>query len=100
MIPTPRTFLQARPERDTVDTHFPANALRLEITGTEAKSARARLDDAITLAESMARKEGRCGVLVTHHDYGRFSVTISPEVPCGTTQEAQDWASNTNGSSA
>lgn len=81
-------------------THFPTtNALRLEITGAEAKSVHAGLDDAITLAESMARQEGRCGVLVTRHDYGRFSVTISPEVPYGTTQEAQDWAPQTGGSS-
>jgi hypothetical protein len=83
-----------------VTTHFLSNELRLEITGTEAKSVSAQLDDAITLAESMARKEGRCGVLVTRHDYGRFSVTISPEVPYGTTQEAQDWDSNTNRSAA
>jgi hypothetical protein len=83
-----------------VTTHFLSNELRLEITGTEAKSVRAQLDDAITLAESMARKEGRCGVLVTRQDYGRFSVTISPEVPYGTTQEAQDWASKTNRSAA
>ncbi len=80
-------------------THFPTDASRLEITGAEAKSVRARLDDAITLVESMARKEGRCGVLVTRHDYGRFSVTISPEVPYGITQEVQDWAPETVGSS-
>ncbi|WP_411375005.1 hypothetical protein ACLH0K_00905 [Arthrobacter sp. MPF02] len=70
----------------------PTNALRLEIAGTEASSVRAELEEAITLAESVAREQGCCGVLVTRHDYGRFSVTISPEVPYGTTQESQDWA--------
>ena len=99
MIPTQGRSCRVRPERDTVTIHWPTNALRLEITGTEARSVRAKLDDAITLAESVAHKEGCCGVLVTRHDYGRFSVTISPEVPYGTTQEAQDWAPWTDGSS-
>lgn len=80
-------------------TVSPANALCLKITGTEASSVRAELEEAITFAERVAREQGCWGVLVTRHDYGRFSVTISPEVPYGTTQESQDWAPGTNGNS-
>lgn len=84
----PRTSLLVRPERDTVTTHFPTNALHLEVTGAEAKSVRARLDDAITLAESMARKEGRCGVgypprlwAVQRENFSGSPVRHHPRIP-------------------
>jgi hypothetical protein len=96
VIPTQGRSRKVRPERDTVTTVSPPKPLSLEITGTEASSVRAELEEAINLAESVAREQGTCGVLVTRHDYGRFSVTISPEVPYGVTQESQDWAPRTN----
>lgn len=72
----------------------PFTGLNLELAGTEARTLRAELDEAITFAERVASKWGTCGVLVTRLDYGRFTVAISPDVPYGITCEAQNWSSD------
>jgi hypothetical protein len=45
------------------------------------------LDAAVVAALSDSSVEGTCGVLVTRHDFGHFSVALSPDVPAGLIQE-------------
>ena len=42
-----------------------------------------KLDAAVAAAQSHALADGRHGVLVTRHDFGHFSVALSPDVPFG-----------------
>lgn len=46
-----------------------------------------RLEDALAAAESKAPMGRKLGVLVTRHDFRRFSVRLTAEVPHGTIQE-------------
>lgn len=46
-----------------------------------------RLDDAVAAAHTVARADGTHGILVTRHDFGHFSVTLTPDVPFGLVQE-------------
>jgi hypothetical protein len=38
-----------------------------------------------------AALERRQGILVIQRDYGKYTVRVDPEVPCGTTREFRDW---------
>lgn len=42
-----------------------------------------KLDAAVAAAQTDALVDGRHGVLVTRHDFDRFSVALSPDVPFG-----------------
>lgn len=42
---------------------------------------------ALQTAINAAKAEKTCGVLVTRHHYARYTVTLSPTVPFGQTQE-------------
>jgi hypothetical protein len=46
-----------------------------------------KLDAAVTAAQAHASVDGAAGVLVTRHDFSRFSVTLSPNVPFGLIHE-------------
>ena len=50
-----------------------------------------QLDCALAAAESKAHLERRLGVLITRHDFHRFSVWLTADVPYGTTEE-RDYA--------
>lgn len=45
------------------------------------------LAQALVTAETQAAQTGKLGVLVTRHDFSRFSVTLTETVPYGITQE-------------
>lgn len=49
------------------------------------------LDAAVMAAISHSLTDGTCGVVVTRHDFGHFSVALSPDVPFGLVHE-QDLA--------
>jgi hypothetical protein len=58
------------------------------VTGDSPKSIQEDLDSAVELARQQAMKDGRHGILVTRLGPASFTVTLSAEVPCGTTQES------------
>ncbi|QQQ64493.1 hypothetical protein JHQ56_19740 (plasmid) [Paenarthrobacter ureafaciens] len=41
-----------------------------------------KLNSAVTAAQTLTSIDARLGILVTRHDYWRFSVALSTEVPC------------------
>lgn len=51
-----------------------------------------QLDIALAAAEPKASRERGLGVLVTRHDFHRFSVWLTAAVPYGRIEE-RDWAS-------
>lgn len=61
--------------------------LILELTVREGSS----IDEELTAAELLARNRAcgdrRHGILVTRHNFSRFTVAVSPDVPFGETQE-------------
>jgi hypothetical protein len=57
------------------------------VVGEEPQLVTERLDAAEKLAQQWALTEGRHGILVTRHAPSSFTVTLSAEVPYGTTQE-------------
>jgi hypothetical protein len=58
------------------------------VTGDTSQSIQEDLDSAVELARQQATKGGRHGILVTRLGPASFTVTLSPEVPYGTTQES------------
>jgi hypothetical protein len=58
------------------------------VTGDSPQSIQEDLDSAVELARDEALKDGRHGVLVTRLGPASFTVTLSAEVPYGTTQES------------
>lgn len=65
--------------------------LPIPVTATDRASMERQLDEAVDVARTQAMHEGRKGILVTRHDYGFFTVTLSDAVPFGQTREHQDW---------
>jgi hypothetical protein len=61
--------------------------LRLEVNCSAASELAAAVDTALTFVENMAVAQGMHGVLLTRHDYQRFTLEVSPEVPFGLTIE-------------
>jgi hypothetical protein len=58
------------------------------VTGDTSQSIQEDLDSAVELARQQAMKDGRHGILVTRLGPASFTVTLSSEVPYGTTQES------------
>lgn len=58
-----------------------------EVTSSLAAGLIAALDDAVVFGEREAMSLGHFGVLVTRHEYNRFTVEVSPDVPFGLTLE-------------
>ncbi|BCW86618.1 hypothetical protein NicSoilE8_42910 (plasmid) [Arthrobacter sp. NicSoilE8] len=46
-----------------------------------------KLDRAVSAAQALASIDARLGILVTRHDFWRFSVALSPDVAYGHIQE-------------
>lgn len=68
----------------------PALPLSLEVIALEASQSR---DEKLNRAISRlipAALERRQGILVIQRDYGRYTVRVDHEVPCGTTREARE----------
>jgi hypothetical protein len=58
------------------------------VTGDNPESIQEDLNSADELARHQAMKDGQHGILVTRLGPASFTVTLSTEVPYGTTQEA------------
>jgi hypothetical protein len=58
------------------------------VTGDNPQSIQEDLDAAVELARQQAMEEHRHGILVTRLGTASFTVTLSDEVPYGTTQES------------
>lgn len=58
------------------------------VTGDNPQSIQEDLDAAVELARQQAMEERRNGILVTRLGTASFTVTLSDEVPYGTTQES------------
>lgn len=65
--------------------------LTIGITATDRASMEQQLNEAVTVASSMAMHERRRGILITRHSYSSFTVALSDAVPFGLTREDQDW---------
>lgn len=63
----------------------------ITVTATDRANLERRLDEAEAAAKAQAMQEGRQGILVTRHDYGSFTVTLSDAVPFGLTHEQTDY---------
>jgi hypothetical protein len=85
----------ASAERTKSEPHIVSpilNELIAEITAKDATRLQHELNSAVTTAQVKAMEQREHGILVTRHDYGSFTVEISPEVPYGLTREGQaDW---------
>ena len=46
-----------------------------------------RLEAGIAVARNHALADGTCGLLVTRHEFDRFSIALSPAVPFGLVSE-------------
>lgn len=65
----------------------PAFPLSLEvITLEQQRSKDEKLDLAVNRLIPAALERGQ-GILVIQRDYGKYTVQVDPEVPCGITQE-------------
>ncbi|MBT8162977.1 MULTISPECIES: hypothetical protein [Arthrobacter] len=56
------------------------------ITGDTQSKIDDELTTAVALAQEPALRQGR-GILITRTGHGSYTVTPSPEVPCGETME-------------
>lgn len=65
--------------------------LEIAVTVTDRAHMERRLDEAMAIAKSWAMEERCWGILVTRHDTGSFTVTLSDAVPFGLTREHQNW---------
>jgi hypothetical protein len=61
--------------------------LTLEVNCSAASELSAAVDASLALVESIALAQGRHGVLITRHEYQRFTFEVSPDVPFGLTLE-------------
>lgn len=62
-----------------------------ELSVSDRSTMEAQLEEAVSAARLQAMQERQRGILVTRHNYTRFTVELSPEVPFGVTREHQAW---------
>ncbi|MEW1822629.1 hypothetical protein AB0323_17860 [Arthrobacter sp. NPDC080031] len=62
----------------------------LEITAHDSDTVENELNAAVDIAREHAVKERRHGILVTQHEYSRYTVAISRDVPYGQTLERRE----------
>ena len=62
----------------------------LEITAMDTATVENDLNTAVDIARRHAMKERRHGILVTQHDFTRYTVAVSRDVPFGQTHERRD----------
>ncbi|MBG0739067.1 hypothetical protein IV500_06595 [Paeniglutamicibacter antarcticus] len=67
-----------------------ANDLSLRVTVTDKATMDAELNAAVEMSREKAM-HARHGVLITRHASDLFTVSVSEEVPYGTTQEKHAW---------
>lgn len=58
-----------------------------DIVITDPTSRDTELNMAVKMAAELATREKRCGILVTRHDFSKFTVALSPDVPFGLIHE-------------
>lgn len=69
----------------------PALPLSLEVIALEEPQSRdEKLDRAVSRLIPAAL-ERRQGILVIQRDYGKYTVRVDDEVPCGITWESREW---------
>jgi hypothetical protein len=61
--------------------------LTLEVNCSAASELAVAVDTALALVENVAAVQGMHGVLLTRHDYQRFTLEVSADVPFGLTIE-------------
>lgn len=70
---------------------FPLSALPLSLevlTLDQPQNRDEKLNLAVHRLIPAALERGQ-GILVIRHDYGKYTVRVDPDVPCGTTQECR-----------
>lgn len=68
----------------------PALPLSLEVITTEEPQNRDAMLNCAISRLIPAALERRQGILVIQRDYGKYTVRVDPEVPCGTTRESHE----------
>lgn len=63
----------------------------IAVTASDHAGMERHLEEAVKALRARAIPEERKGILVTRHDYGSFTVSLSESVPYGQTREHQDW---------
>ena len=58
-----------------------------DIVITDPTSRDAQLNSAVKVAAEIAGQDQHCGILITRHDFRKFTVALSPDVPFGLIQE-------------
>lgn len=66
------------------------NELILHVSAKTSSALQEDLDSAVEKARQAALKGGKHGVLVTQHDYWSYTVSISRDVPFGSTREQRN----------
>lgn len=64
--------------------------LPITVAVPDRSSMEDRLDEAVAVAQAVAIRNGRQGILVTRHSYNLFTVDLSDEVPFGLSREKQE----------
>jgi len=59
----------------------------LEVTVSDTTAMETELSAAIDAVRQAALAERRCGILITRHGAGKYTVTLSDDVPFGLTRE-------------
>jgi hypothetical protein len=67
--------------------HLQEDAPIADFVVTSLEERDLHLDRAIDTAQVLASVDVKLGVLVTRHDFRRFSVALTPEVPYGLIKE-------------
>lgn len=68
-------------------SHPDLPAITLRVSDRSAMDR--ELDTAEAALRDLAVIDGGCGILVTRHSHGTFTLSLTPEVPFGITQEAE-----------
>lgn len=62
----------------------------IEVNVTNVDDLHEKINDAVAQTRGLATGLGH-GIMVTQHDFGSFSVAVSPDVPPGQTMERRGW---------
>lgn len=72
--------------------------LVLEITAHDPGTIETELNTAVETVLTQAMREHLRGILVTQHEYDRYTVALSLDVPYGETHERREWDRPANAS--
>jgi hypothetical protein len=62
----------------------------IAVTASDPSDRDRQLEEAVAALKVRAGEGNRKGILVTRHDYGSFTVSLSDAVPYGLTRENQE----------